>query len=324
VDGWPLITGSAAAPLHEPLGADASGNEASRPPRTAITPTEVADLLAQVRAGEDAGRRLVESPGVGDEDAAAALAAGRLAVEQLVVEHLGLVEEVARQRWRPGLPQRGVEFDDLVGYGRLGLVRSVSRSDGVSAAAFAVHARRSIEGAIESGVAEAARLIRLPRRARHDLERLLEIARVHAQASGTEPTTEQLAVASGLPRTDVEQLLALRDDTVLVDGAPPCDAEPWQQLPGPSGAEPPVEHLAAVRTLPPAMRQLLDGLPEIEAAVLRLRFGVPRGRPLGLDEVAARTHLTPARVRQLEASALQRLVGPARSAELQLFTGEVA
>jgi len=52
---------------------------------------------------------------------------------------------------------------------------------------------------------------------------------------------------------------------------------------------------------------LLDRLPEREAQVLKLRFGIDGSEPLTLKQIGAKLGLTRERVRQLQQSALKQL-----------------
>ena len=55
------------------------------------------------------------------------------------------------------------------------------------------------------------------------------------------------------------------------------------------------------------MQQALDKLPDREAQILRLRYGLADGRVYTLEEVGQTIGVTRERVRQLEAQALNRL-----------------
>jgi len=61
---------------------------------------------------------------------------------------------------------------------------------------------------------------------------------------------------------------------------------------------------------------LLDKLPEREATILRLRFGLTGEEPMTLIAIGRRLSLTRERVRQLEREALQKLQGKVEAEDL--------
>jgi RNA polymerase sigma factor for flagellar operon FliA len=65
--------------------------------------------------------------------------------EGLVLRHLGLVHHLARKLWRVG---RGLEIEDLIGAGTLGLVHAVEGFDRSRGIAFSTYAVPRIRGAM--------------------------------------------------------------------------------------------------------------------------------------------------------------------------------
>ena len=66
----------------------------------------------------------------------------------------------------------------------------------------------------------------------------------------------------------------------------------------------------------PAASGVLDTLPEREAKIVGMRFGLYDGRPHTLDEIGRHVGLTRERIRQLEKSALSKLREPEARAQL--------
>jgi RNA polymerase sigma factor (sigma-70 family) len=73
-----------------------------------------------------------------------------------------------------------------------------------------------------------------------------------------------------------------------------------------------VEHRAMVSQL----HELVDRLPEREATIVRLRFGLHDGKPYTLDEIGRELGLTRERIRQLEKLALAKLRHPSVTQEM--------
>ena len=84
------------------------------------------------------------------------------------------------------------------------------------------------------------------------------------------------------------------DDAALGDLLPDEDADPLEEL--------------AIRMRTDALAQAVDSLPDIEAQVVRMRFGLQREEePCTLVEIERRLDLPRGRIRRLEAQALDRL-----------------
>lgn len=61
------------------------------------------------------------------------------------------------------------------------------------------------------------------------------------------------------------------------------------------------------------LEQILNGLAEREAGIIRLRFGLEDGEPKTLAEIAEVYGVTRERIRQIEAKVMKKLRHPARS-----------
>jgi len=68
-----------------------------------------------------------------------------------------------------------------------------------------------------------------------------------------------------------------------------------------------------------ALQRAIEGLPELEAEIVRLRFGVASeaAEPCTLDEAVRRLGIPRSRVRKMEAQALARLARMREIAELR-------
>ena len=80
--------------------------------------------------------------------------------------------------------------------------------------------------------------------------------------------------------------------------------------------------IATVENLKEATKDVLGGLTEREAKVLRMRFGIDMNTDHTLEEVGKQFDVTRARIRQIEAKALRKLRHPSRSEHLRSFLDE--
>ena len=122
--------------------------------------------------------------------------------ETLIEAHLPLVHAVARR-----YAGHGVELDDLVQAGSLGLVKASDRFDPGRGVAFAAFAAPVIEGEIRHHLRDRATTVRLPRR----LQQLAAQARRRGDeltvSLGRRPTTSELAVALDADAGEVQLAL---------------------------------------------------------------------------------------------------------------------
>ncbi|MCP2166558.1 sigma-70 family RNA polymerase sigma factor [Goodfellowiella coeruleoviolacea] len=236
---------------------------------------------------------------------------GRRAKEHMTRANLRLVISVAKKHTR-----RGVPFHDVVQEGNLGLIRAVEKFDYAKGYKFSTYAVWWIRQAIERGIAEQARPIRLPMhvveavskidRSDRELQRLLE----------REPTIEELAEAAKMPAHRVAELRRASREVVSLDT--PLGAEGDSRLgdllrdDNEFSAAEMIEHRAMAEEL----RAVVDELPEREALIMTLRYGLVDGRPRTLQEVASHLNLTRERIRQLEKDALRQLREPRRHERL--------
>lgn len=136
--------------------------------------------------------------------------------ERLIERHLPLVRRLARR-----FAYRGVELEDLVQVGSIGLINAADRFDRSRGCSFAAYAVPSIVGEIKRHLRDAGCVIRLPRRVQEARQQVRGAERELTGLLGRVPTTAELAVRVGLTFDEVELALAsdhARMPCSLVDG----------------------------------------------------------------------------------------------------------
>ena len=246
-----------------------------------------------------------------DAELAALAEDGRAARDHMLRANLRLVVSVARK-----FSGRDVPFLDVVQEGNLGLVRAVEKFDYAKGYKFSTYATWWIRQAIQRGMAEQSRSVRLPVHVVDDLNRLSRMERDLHVRLGREPTVEEAAEAFGGTPERVDELHRLGRRTISLDDTVGDEDETRVgDLMEDVDAERPDEAIvqdALVRQL----RKHVRSLPPREALIVELRFGLYDGRPRTLEEVARQVGLTRERVRQLEKQSLSELRHPSRSKDL--------
>jgi RNA polymerase sigma factor for flagellar operon FliA len=215
--------------------------------------------------------------------------------QQRVLAHLSLVRREARRIARR-LPE-GVDADDLVSAGTLGLMGAVDRFEPDRGLSFAAYALHRIRGAILDELRTLDTISRRRRRRRRDLE---QVRHQMTGELGRPPEDEALAERLGI---SLEQLNCERDRTV--GGAPlSLDAlcAGGLRLSDSDGHPPPDRQLLR-REQGRRLRRAIDRLPRRERAVIRCYYE----DHLAYRQIAARFGVSESRICQIHRSAIRRI-----------------
>ncbi len=202
---------------------------------------------------------------------------------------------------------RGLQFEDIIEEGNLGLIRAVEKFEYQRGFKFSTYASWWIRQAIERAILNQTKIIRLPVHMAEFIRSYTRAFRKLSQTLGREPCTEEIAVKMSKDIEQVRHISQVARETLSLE-----------TLIGENADETLSEVLADENALSPeslsddiSKRKCIDTwlsrLPASERNVIEMRYGLTGDDPMTLALIGKKLGITRERVRQIENQAIKRL-----------------
>ena len=238
------------------------------------------------------------------------------ALEKLTKANLRFVVSVAKQ-----YQNQGLTLPDLINEGNLGLIKAAKRFDETRGFKFISYAVWWIRQCILQALAEQSRTIRLP------LNKIGSISKINKAMSKLEqrhermPSAEEIANEVDVSVDNVKSCLKASSRSVSMD-APFREGESSNLYDVVSSHKSPNPEKGLIQdSLRTHISMVLKRLPDKEATVLKMYFGLNTQQPMSLSEIGDHFEITRERVRQMKEKAIKKLRVKSSKEVLQTYLG---
>lgn len=216
--------------------------------------------------------------------------------ESLIQSNLRLVVYIAKK-----YIGRGLDFEDLIQYGNIGLINGVNKYDYKVGTRVSTYVTWWIRQAITKALIDYGKTIRTPIHIANRINKLNRAIRALTSELNREPSVDELVNATEFDKKTVEKLLSYGQSVLSYDQ--PCNSESDTSMIELLKSDENIEEEVGTNDF----LELLNVLTNRERLVIKLRYGIGDNVQHSLEEVGIRCGVTKQMVRQIERRALRKI-----------------
>jgi RNA polymerase sigma factor (sigma-70 family) len=249
------------------------------------------EIASYPRLSQQEEVALAEKVQAGDEEAK----------ERFITSNLRLVFLVAKS-----YKNRGLDFEDLVMEGNLGLIKAVEKFDPSRGFRFSTYAFAWIRQTMGRAIDNSVSIVRIPVHVQNEIRKVLKAQGELKLVLKREPTHAEIAEAVEISEAEVSDLLASYSCPVSLDAKVKEDSK-TTYADFLADSKPSIDENIEAMLRSESVQKAVSSLKENQAKVIVLRFGLDGQEPKTLEEIGAILGYTKENARQLEKTALDKL-----------------
>lgn len=234
---------------------------------------------------------------------------GKAAADRLVKANLRLVVSIAKKH-----AGKHMGLQDLIQEGNLGLLRAIEKYDYRKGFKFGTYATWWIRQSVTRAIAEQGKTIRIPIHMVEIINKYYKASSDLVQEIGREPTIQELAARLNISSERVSEIQNIIQDPISIYEPVGEDKESvlGEFIEDMNFNENRLADDLNNKFIKEKIETALCSLPDKEQNVLRMRFGFTDGIAHSLDDISRVYGVSRERIRQIEASGIERLNRPNR------------